>query len=75
MVAKLQKAMVNSGNVSSPKREATSFRMVHLSALLLVVTSALLRERVRNILENGTGLEELAEKPGDQAETTPKKPN
>jgi integrase len=34
-----------------------------------------LRERVRNILETGIGLEELAQKTAERLQTTPKKPN
>jgi integrase len=34
-----------------------------------------LRERVRNILETGIGLEELARKTSETAQITPKEPN
>jgi len=34
-----------------------------------------LRERVRNILETGVGLEELAQKTPERVQIPPKKPN
>jgi catechol 2,3-dioxygenase-like lactoylglutathione lyase family enzyme len=61
MVAELQEVIMNMvNNVSSPEREATFFRMVHLLALLLVVTSALAQTPSRNaLLGQGWGLDHV----------------